>query len=54
MGSVSCSVLQVVDALHHAGEDERVQGLVTIIGEGEAPERLAQVQELQDAVLHFR
>ncbi len=54
MGSVSCSSLQVVDALRHAGEDERVQGLVAIIGEGEAPERLAQVQELQDAVLHFR
>ncbi len=27
----------MVDALHLAGEDERVQGLVAIIGEGETP-----------------
>ncbi len=46
--------LQVVDALEHAGKDERVQGFVTCIGDGGSPAGLAQVQELRDAILKFR
>ncbi|DBB16667.1 TPA: hypothetical protein ACH3X3_014917 [Trebouxia sp. C0006] len=40
---------QVVDALHLAGEDERVQGLVAIIGEGETPTDLHRLLK-QDKV----
>ena len=44
----------MVDALHDAGEDDRVKGLVAYIGDNEGPAQLAQVQELRDAVIRFR
>lgn len=53
--SASHCLVQVVDALHHAGKDERVKGIVAYVGDSEGPpSQLAQVQELRDAVLHFR
>ena len=45
--------LQVVEALHCAGDDARVHGLVTCIGSNGTP-GLAQIQELRDAISDFR
>ena len=42
--------MQVVDALHHAGTDKRVQGLVACIGRHSRSEGLAELQELRNAV----
>ena len=51
--------MQVVDALHHAGTDKRVQGLVACIGRHKmsanaSSEGLAELQELRNAVHDFR
>ena len=46
--------MQVVDALHHAGTDKRVQGLVACIGRHLHSEGLAELQELRYAVHDFR
>jgi hypothetical protein len=46
--------MQVVDALHHAGTDKRVQGLVACIGRHLSSEGLAELQELRNAVHDFR
>ena len=46
--------MQVVDALHHAGTDKRVQGLVACIGRHSRSEGLAELQELRNAVHDFR
>lgn len=54
MCSVTCAVMQVVDALHRAGSDKRVQGIVACIGGAQQYVALAQVQELRDAILDFR
>ncbi len=45
--------MQVIEALHYAGDDARVRGLVTCIGSHGTP-GLAQVQELRNAVSDFR
>ena len=45
-------VRDVVEALQKASQDSRVKGLVARVGQ--APMRLAQVQEVRDAVLAFR
>ena len=42
----------VVEALHKAGDDDRVTGLVARVGA--APLGMAQIQELRNAVLAFR
>ncbi len=46
--------IQVVDALHHAGTDKRVQGLIACIGRNLHPQGLAELQELRNAVHDFR
>lgn len=46
--------MQVVNALHHAGSDKRIQGIVGCIGDAQKYDGLAQVQELRTAVLGFR
>ena len=46
--------LQVVDAIRHAGTDDKVQGLMLIIGDSQQFAGPAQVQELRDAVHAFR
>ncbi len=46
--------MQVVDALHHAGTDKHVQGLVACIGRHLSSEGLAELQELRNAVHDFR
>ena len=46
--------MQVVDALHRAGADQRVQGIVARFGDALQYIALAQVQELRNAVLDFR
>ena len=46
--------MQVVDELHHAGTDKRVQGLVACIGRHLQSEGLAELQELRNAVHDFR
>ena len=45
---------QVVDALHAAGADERVKGVIAHIGSTQNFSGLAQIQELRDAVMQFR
>jgi hypothetical protein len=45
---------QVVDALHAAGTDERVKGVIAHIGSTQNFSGLAQIQELRDAVTEFR
>ena len=45
---------RVVEALRAAGEDERVVGLLALLGGPGGSMGLAQVQELRDAVSHFR
>lgn len=52
--SITCAVMQVVDALHCAGSDKRVQGIVACIGDAQQYVALAQVQELRNAILDFR
>ena len=47
-------VLQVTDALHRAGSDERVQGLTSCISDHQIYAGLAAVQELRNSVLNFR
>ena len=42
----------MVEALDRAGKDDRVVGLVARVGA--APLGMAQIQELRDAVIHFR
>ncbi|DBA74926.1 TPA: hypothetical protein ACH3X2_009254 [Trebouxia sp. C0005] len=44
---------KVIEALHYAGDDARVHGLVTCIGSSGTP-GLAQVQELRNAISDFR
>ena len=46
--------MQAVDALHRAGSDKRVQGIVACIGDAQQYVALAQVQELRNAILDFR
>lgn len=46
--------MQVVDALHHAGSDKRIQGVVGCVGDAQKYDGLAQVQELRTAILGFR
>ena len=46
--------LQIVEALHHAGTNPRVKGLITCIGDGQSFSGPAQVQELRNAVFDFR
>lgn len=46
--------MQVVDAMHRAGADKRVQGIVACFGDAQQYIALAQVQELRNAVLAFR
>ncbi len=46
--------MQVVDALHHAGTDKRVQGLVACVGRHLHSGGLAELQELRNAVHDFR
>ncbi|KAK9830040.1 hypothetical protein WJX72_009352 [[Myrmecia] bisecta] len=47
-------VSRVVQALHHAGGDHRVKGLLAIIGGSQSLAGLAHAQELREAVLEFR
>ena len=46
--------MQAVQALHRAGADKRVQGIVACFGDAQQYIALAQVQELRNAVLDFR
>ncbi|DBB17839.1 TPA: hypothetical protein ACH3X3_002859 [Trebouxia sp. C0006] len=50
----SLQLSKVVDALHHAGTDKHVQGLVACIGRHLSSEGLAELQELRNAVHDFR
>ncbi len=52
LGKKQTGVLDVVEALERAQDDERVWGLVARVGEGNLG--LAQIQELREAVLRFR
>ena len=45
---------QVVDALHSAGDDARVKGVIAHIGSTQQFSGLAQIQELRAAVTAFR
>jgi len=45
-------VLDIVEALQKASTDDRVEGVIARIGA--APMGLAQVQEIRDAITHFR
>ncbi len=51
-GKKQTGVLDVVEALERAQDDERVWGLVARVGESNLG--LAQIQELREAVLRFR
>ena len=46
--------VQITEALHHAGTNPRVVGLVSNIGCAEGVQGLAHKQELRDAVRDFR
>lgn len=46
--------MQVVGLLKEAGSDGRVKGVVASIGSNQSFSGLAQVQELRNAVSHFR
>lgn len=45
-------VLDVVEALQKASTDDRVEGVIARVGA--APMGLAQIQEIRDAITHFR
>ncbi len=47
----SCVVVQVLSAARH---DERVKGVVTLLGGRENFQGLAQMQELRSGVLDYR
>ena len=44
----------MVDALHRAGTDKRVHGVVGCVGDAQKHAGLAQVQEMRNAILKFR
>ena len=49
--------MQVINAIRHAGTDKQVRGFAAHIGDiphHRTGLRLADIQELQDAILHFR
>lgn len=48
------TLAQVVDALHGAAKDPRVAGLLVNTGAQQAFTGLAHVEELRNAILHFR